>query len=82
VAQEEHTMLEVEDKSVRRVTMAFSMLPRNLELIKDLADAHNTNSSRIIEAMVQQYGPKLLELRLGRRRELENQKPKAPEIEL
>lgn len=52
-------MLELPEKELR-APRSFTLLPTTVQRIEALADAYGTNSSRIIEAMVIQFGPKLL----------------------
>lgn len=54
-------MLKVDRYRERRVTRSFSMLAETIDLLEDMADAYKTNASRVIEAMVQQYGQALIE---------------------
>ena len=47
----------------RRTPRSFTLLPNTIDLVERLAGAYGTNASRIVEAMIVQYGPKLLDER-------------------
>lgn len=51
-------MLNVPTKETR-VTRSFTLKPSNIKLVEELAEMHNSNSSRIIEALIEAYGPKI-----------------------
>lgn len=53
-------MLSIESTG-NRLTRSFSLRVRTLDTIEQLAKAYGTNSSRIVEALVSQYGPKILQ---------------------
>lgn len=48
------------DKSLRTPN-SFTLKPGTIKLLDEIAEQYDTNRSRVIEAMVTQYGPKLLE---------------------
>lgn len=52
-------MLDLE-KEPRKITRSFSMKPSSLQMLQDIAEKHNTNSSKVVEAMIVQFGPQLL----------------------
>ena len=52
-------MLDVEPKE-NRTPRSFTLKPSTIAMIEDLADAYQTNASRIMETLVTQYGPKIL----------------------
>ena len=45
--------------NTRRVTRSFTLLPSNIALLEELAEIHDSNASRIIEALIELYGPKI-----------------------
>lgn len=53
-------MLQVDDRETRN-PRSFTLKPSTVKILEELAEAYNTNASRIVEAMVVQYGPKFLE---------------------
>ena len=48
------------DPHENRSPKSFTLKPSTVTTIEALAMAYKTNASRIIEAMVTQYGPKIL----------------------
>lgn len=52
--------MDVEEKA-RRKPHSFTLLPSTLARIRKAADLHNTNQSRIVEALCTQYLPKIIE---------------------
>ena len=42
-----------------RVTRSFTLKPSNIRLLEELAELHNSNASRVIEALIELYGPKI-----------------------
>lgn len=60
-------MLEVkpiENKKGR----SFTLRPTTITIIEDLAKAYDSNASAIMEALIVEYGPKLLEQKTKRRK--------------
>jgi hypothetical protein len=55
---EEHNMLKIQGNE-RRITRSFTMKPANIELVEELAEMHDSNASRVIEALIELYGPKI-----------------------
>lgn len=55
------------EPTVTKRPQSYSLKEPTIEMIKELADAYNTNASRIIEALVTNYGPKLIEQQQRRR---------------
>jgi len=55
---EEHNMLKIQGNE-KRTTRSFTMKPSNIELVEELAEMHNSNASRVIEALIELYGPKI-----------------------
>jgi hypothetical protein len=53
-------MLEI-DKTPRRKPHSYTLLPSTIDRVKELATHYDTSASRIVEALITQYGPKLLE---------------------
>jgi len=53
-------MLDVKKKETR-VTRSFTLKPSNIALIEELAESYDSNASRIVEALVETYGPKIKE---------------------
>jgi hypothetical protein len=51
-------MLDVKKKETR-VTRSFTLKPSNIALIEELAESYGSNASRIVEALVETYGPKI-----------------------
>ena len=45
--------------SKRRVTRSFTLKPANIQLVEELAEMHDSNASRVIEALIELYGPKI-----------------------
>jgi len=52
--------LDIEERAVRK-PHSLTLLPSTLARIKEAADLHNTNQSRIVEALCTQYLPKIIE---------------------
>lgn len=55
-------MLDLKQKP-RRKPRSFTLQPNTITLLDQLADAYNTNHSRIVETLITQYGPKILAMR-------------------
>ena len=53
-------MLDVESKKELREPRSFALKPSTVQLIESLAKVYDTSASRIVEAMIVQYGPKIL----------------------
>jgi len=51
-------MLKIQGNE-KRTTRSFTMKPSNIELVEELAEMHNSNASRVIEALIELYGPKI-----------------------
>ena len=45
----------------RRTPRSFTLLPSTILLVEELARSYSTNASRIVESMLVQYGPRLIE---------------------
>jgi hypothetical protein len=56
--QEEYNMLKISSNE-NRVTRSFTLKPSNIKLVEDLAEMHSSNASRVIEALIELYGPKI-----------------------
>jgi len=52
-------MLDIVKKANRKPT-SFTLKPRTIELVKELADKYDTTSSRVIESMIVKYAPLLI----------------------
>jgi hypothetical protein len=46
--------------STRRVPKNFTIQEHNIAMIGELSAAYSTNASRIVDALIQQFGPTLL----------------------
>ena len=64
-------MLDI-DKQPKRLTPSYTLLPSTIAKVKELAKVYDTNASRIVEALIVQYGPKLLEQAKKREQESES----------
>ena len=59
--------------TVKKVHRAFRLYPRHAELLADLAAAYGSSQTKVVEAILDTYGPVLLR---DRRQELEKEKGK------
>ena len=53
-------MLDVDSKKPPKPTRAFRIDDTTWNLLHELAEVYNATPARVIEAMVQQYGAKIL----------------------
>ena len=53
-------MLDIPKKQVR-APRSFTLLPTTIERLEELAVAYDTNASRVMEALIVQFAPKLME---------------------
>lgn len=53
-------MLDI-DRTPRRKPHSYTLLPSSIDRVKELAKVYDTTASRIVEALITQYGPKLME---------------------
>ena len=51
--------LDIEGKALRK-PQSFTLLPSSLARVKEAADLHNTNQSRIVEALIIRYLPGII----------------------
>jgi hypothetical protein len=61
--------MELDVTKERRTPRSFTLLPSTINSIEALADLYGTNASRIIEAMVLKFGPKLIDQMEKKQRE-------------
>ena len=52
--------LDIEERALRK-PQSFTLLPSSLAKVKEAADLHNTNQSRIIEALIIKFLPTIIE---------------------
>lgn len=53
-------MFEIPTKELR-TPRSFTMLPSTIKRVEELARVYDTNASRIVEGLIVNYGPKLIE---------------------
>lgn len=54
-------MLQIEKEEERRRANSYYLKPSTVDLLKEIARCYDTTASKVLEAMVVQFGPKILE---------------------
>lgn len=53
--------LNIDKYASRRIGRSVTLKPSSIALLEELAEGYDISVSRVVEAMVEQFGPKLLD---------------------